>query len=199
MDRRNRSNLTVSRRESLRLSMGLVFGALGAWGTPPQAQAGGEDFSHWVESFRARAEARGVSDATYTHVMHGLKPDTEVFDLQRDQPEFDEKLWQYLNRRVSDWRIEVGKEKAKEYAALLSRIEQDIGVDRSVMLGIWGVESAYGDPDVQRNHMRPIFPALAALAWGEPRRRRYWEQELLNALVIVERGWSTPEEMGATR
>jgi len=43
--------------------------------------------------------------------------------------------------------------------------------------------------------MRPVFPALAALAWGEPRRRAYWEKELLNALVIVERGWSTPEQM----
>ena len=43
--------------------------------------------------------------------------------------------------------------------------------------------------------MRPIFPALAALAWGEPRRRAYWEKELLNALVIVERGWSTPAQM----
>jgi len=193
MDRRNRSSLAVSRRESLRLSMGLVLGTLlGAWGAPPQAQARDEDFSNWVELFRARARARGVSDATYTHVMQGLKPDTEVLDLQRDQPEFGEKLWQYLNR---EWRIEAGKVKAKEYAALLSRIEQDIGVDRSVMLGIWGVESAYGDPDVQRNHMRPIFPALAALAWDEPRRRRYWEQELLNALVIVELGWSTPEEM----
>ena len=63
------------------------------------------------------------------------------------------------------------------------------------MLGLWGVESTYGDPDVQQNHMRPVFPALAALAWGEPRRRRYWEQELINALVIVERGWSTPDEM----
>jgi lytic murein transglycosylase len=48
---------------------------------------------------------------------------------------------------------------------------------------------------VQKKHMRPVIPALAALAWGEPRRRRYWEQELLNALVIIERGWSTPEEM----
>jgi lytic murein transglycosylase len=36
---------------------------------------------------------------------------------------------------------------------------------------------------------------LAALAWGEPRRRSYWEQELLNALIIIERGWSTPQEM----
>ena len=88
-----------------------------------------------------------------------------------------------------------GKEKAKEYAPLLARIEKDYGVDRSVMLGLWGIESAFGDPDVQKNHMRPVIPALAALAWGEPRRRAYWEQELLNALVIIERGWSTPEEM----
>ncbi len=44
-------------------------------------------------------------------------------------------------------------------------------------------------------YMRPVLPALAALAWGEPRRRTYWEAELLNALVIIERGWSTPKEM----
>ena len=61
-----------------------------------------------------------------------------------------------------------------------------------VLLSLWGIESAYGDPDVQKNHMRPVFPSLAALAWGEPRRRNYWEQELINALRIVERGWATP-------
>jgi lytic murein transglycosylase len=63
------------------------------------------------------------------------------------------------------------------------------------LLALWGVESAYGDPLVQQNHMRPVFPALAALAWNEPRRRAYWESELINALRIVDRGWSTPEEM----
>jgi lytic murein transglycosylase len=127
--------------------------------------------------------------------MVGIKPDTRVFELDRSQPEFREQLWQYLNRRVSDWRIVTGKEKAKTHAELLSRLERDYGVDRSLMLGLWGIESAFGDPDVQKNHMRPVIPALAALAWGEPRRRSYWEQELLNALVIIERGWSTPQEM----
>ncbi|HEY7298911.1 MAG TPA: lytic murein transglycosylase [Xanthobacteraceae bacterium] len=166
-----------------------------AFAAPRQVQARAEPFVQWVESFRAQARARGISDATYTRVLNGLMPDTGVLELDRDQPEFEEQLWQYLNRRVSDWRIEAGREKAKEYASLLSRIEHDFGVGPSIMLGIWGVESAYGDPDVQKNHMRPIFPALAALAWGEPRRRAYWQQELLNALVIVERGWSTPEEM----
>jgi lytic murein transglycosylase len=127
--------------------------------------------------------------------MSTIKPDTAVFELNRYQPEFNEQLWQYLNRRVSDWRITTGKEKAKEYAPLFDRIEKDYGVDRGVMLGLWGIESAFGDPDVQKNHMRPVLPALAALAWGEPRRRAYWEQELLNALAIIDRGWSTPEEM----
>jgi lytic murein transglycosylase len=152
-------------------------------------------FEQWVAAFRSRALARGVSEATYTRVMIGLKPDTSVYALVRDQPEFNEQLWQYLNRRVSDWRIITGKERAKEFAPLLARIEHDYGVDRFTLLALWGVESSYGDVITNPKYMRPVIPALAALAWGEPRRRAYWEQELLNALVIVERGWSNPKDM----
>jgi len=152
-------------------------------------------FEQWVAAFRSRALARGVSDATYTRVMTGLKPDTSVYGLVRDQPEFNEQLWQYLNRRVSDWRIITGKERAKEIAPLLARIEHDFGVDRFTLLALWGVESSYGDVITNPKYMRPVIPALAALAWGEPRRRAYWEQELLNALIIVERGWSNPKDM----
>ena len=123
-----------------------------------------------------RALARGISAKTYDRVMGGLKPDTSVYALQRAQPEFHEQTWQYLNRRVSDWRITTGKEDAKEHRRRCStRIEKDYGVDRYLLLALWGVESAYGDPLVQQNYMRPVFPALAALAWGEPRRRAYWE------------------------
>ena len=194
MNERSKWNPGVSRRGSL----ALAAGAFAAWAAPAHAQGGRPAFEQWVESLRARARARGVSEATYTRVMRGLKPDTTVFKEISNQPEFNEKLWQYLNRRVSDWRIITGKEKAKDYAPLFARIEKDFGVERSVMLGLWGIESAYGDPDVQKNHMRPIIPALAALAWGEPRRRAYWEQELINALVIIERGWGTPAEMNGS-
>jgi membrane-bound lytic murein transglycosylase B len=131
----------------------------------------------------------------YARVMSGVTPDTAALEAIRDQPEFNEQLWQYLNRRVSDWRITTGREKAKEYAPLLSRIERDFGVERAVMLGVWGVESTFGDPLVQKNHMRPVIPSLATLAWAEARRRKYWEAELINALTIIQRGWSTPAEM----
>ena len=166
-----------------------------AFGGGAFAQVSSQPFPQWVESFRPRALAKGVSDATYSRVMGGIKPDTSVYQQDRNQPEFKEQLWQYLNRRVSDWRIITGKERAKEYAALLARIDKDFGVEPSVILGLWGIESTFGDPVVQQNHMRPVIPALAALAWGEPRRRAYWETELINALRIIEKGWSTPAEM----
>ena len=152
-------------------------------------------FDQWRERFRAHALAKGVSEATWTRVMGRIEPDMSVFRELRSQPEFNEELWQYINRRVSDWRIVNGREALRKNEALFARIEQDYGVERGTLLALWGVESAYGDPLVQQNHMRPVFPALAALAWNEPRRRAYWESELINALRIVDRGWSTPEEM----
>ncbi len=127
--------------------------------------------------------------------MGRIQPDMTVFNELRDQPEFKEELWQYINLRVSDWRIIHGREALRKNEALFARIERDFGVERGTLLALWGVESAYGDPLVQQNHMRPVFPALAALAWNEPRRRPYWESELINALRIVERGWATPAEM----
>jgi lytic murein transglycosylase len=152
-------------------------------------------FDQWIAAFRAKALARGITPETYTRVMSAVRPDTAGLEAIRDQPEFNEQLWQYLNRRVSDWRIITGREKAKEYAPLFARIERDYGVERAVMLGVWGVESTFGDPLVQKNHMRPVIPSLATLAWAEPRRRGYWETELINALTLIQRGWSTPAEM----
>jgi lytic murein transglycosylase len=151
-------------------------------------------FESWVESFRPHALKR-VSAETYDRVMHGLKPDTSVFKAVHAQPEFTEQLWQYINRRCSDWRVITGKERAKEYASVLARVESAYGVDRYILLGLWGMESSYGDVIDNPKYMRHILPALSALAWGEPRRRRYWEAELINAMVIVERGWAKPSEM----
>src|ERR1700726_5166611 len=112
----NPIKLRLTRRRAMQA---LAFGSALVLPAPAQAQSTKEPFDQWVAGFRARALARGVSDATYSRVMHGLKPDTTVFEQLRNQPEFSEQIWQYLNRRVSDWRILTGKEKAKEYAPLL--------------------------------------------------------------------------------
>ena len=80
-----------------------------------------------------------MSEATYGRVMGAVKPDTSVYAQIHSQPEFSEALWQYINRRVSDWRIIHGKQALKENAALFSRIERDFGVERGTLLALWGV------------------------------------------------------------
>lgn len=173
----------------------LVLGLLLSAAATPSFAAQTPQFARWVASFRSRALARGVSEKTYDRVMATLTPDTSVYEQNRSQPEFTEPLWQYVNRRCSEFRVNTGKERAKEYPALLGRLEKDYGVDRYALLGLWGMESSFGDVIDNPKYMRPVIPALAALAYGEPRRRRYWEAELLNALVIVERGWADPSHM----
>ncbi|WP_424632078.1 lytic murein transglycosylase [Bradyrhizobium sp. SYSU BS000235] len=182
---------SLSRRALLRAALG----ASALIATPLGALAAPAGFDKWREAFRAKALARGISEGTYIRVMSRIEPDMSVFAKMRKQPEFNEQLWQYINRRVSDWRLAAGKAALQKNGALFARIEKDFGVERGTLLALWGVETAYGDPLVQQNHMRPVFPSLAALAWNEPRRRAYWETELINALRIVDKGWSTPDEM----
>jgi len=181
----------ISRRTLLQSALGA--GALIAM--PAGALAAPAGFDGWREGFRAKAAAKGISDATYSRVMGRLEPDMSVFQKMKKQPEFHEQVWQYVNRRASDWRITAGKDALRKNSALFDRIERDFGVERGTLLALWGVESAYGDPLVQTNHMRPVFPQLSALAWNEPRRRSYWETELINALRVVQNGWGTPDEM----
>ncbi|MGX1107882.1 MULTISPECIES: lytic murein transglycosylase [Bradyrhizobium] len=186
---------SLARRAVLKagLAAGVVLvNPLGALAAAPPG------FDQWRDNFRARALAKGISEATWNRCMGWIEPDMSVFRQMRNQPEFHEQIWQYINRRVSDWRIIHGREALKKNEALFGRIERDFGVERGTLLALWGVESAYGDPLVQQNHMTPVFPSLAALAWNEPRRKAYWETELINAMKIVQRGWSTPEEMNGS-
>ena len=159
------------------------------------AQSARMPFPQWVASFRARALARGFLRQDLR--PRDGRPQARHVGLSLAAgaariPGGDLAIHQPPRLRLAD-QDRPGGGQAACGAARAHRAEY--GVDRYILLALWGVESAYGDPIVQQNYMRPVFPALAALAWGEPRRRAYWEAELLNALVIVERGWSTPAEM----
>src|SRR5262245_63708337 len=106
----------MSRPRSRRACLSGLAAAMAAWSATARAQASKTSFEQWVAAFRARARARGISDATYTRVMRTIKPDTTVFELKRYQPEFNEKLWHNPNRRVPDCNLTTAKRQAKETA-----------------------------------------------------------------------------------
>lgn len=181
-----------SRRGVLALGGGVVA-ALAS--TPALAQTSTMSFPEWVDAFRPRVLAKGVSPRTYDTVMRAIEPDTSVFQFDKAQPEFQEPIWRYIDKRSNDWNVETGKKRIHEYASLWDRIERVYGVDRHILCALWGLETSFGDLVITPKYNRPVLPCLAALAWGDPRRRTYWEAELTNALIIVDRGWARPEEM----
>src|ERR1700755_1310004 len=96
------SPMSPTRRELLKASLGaaaLIGSPVAALGAAPPG------FDAWRDSFRARALAKGISDSTWNRVMGRIEPDMSVFKNFQKQPEFTEQIWQYINRRVSDWRI----------------------------------------------------------------------------------------------
>src|SRR3546814_9588628 len=89
----------------------------------------------------------------------------------------------YRAKHVDAARIGGGRRVHDRLLPLLSRIEQRTGVPTSIMIAIYGHETAYGQ--VTGNFDLP--EALATLAY-EGRRRSLFEPELIATLVMVERG-----------
>src|SRR5580704_6047034 len=116
---------SLTRRAFLRSSVGA---ATSLSSVLPALAASPPGFDAWREAFHARASAKGISEATWNRAMARAEPDMSVFEQFGSQPEFTEQTWQYINRRVSDWRIIHGKQALKKNEALFARIERDFGV-----------------------------------------------------------------------
>jgi lytic murein transglycosylase len=127
--------------------------------------------------------------------MRATVPDNAVYKFDKAQPEVQEPIWRYVDRRSGEYNVATGKKRIQEYARLWDRLEEKYGVDRYLLCALWGLESSFGDLVIAPKYMRKVIPCLAALAWGDARRRSYWEAELLDALIIVDRGWAQPDEM----
>ena len=78
------------------------------------------------------------------------------------------------------------------YAEPLQRIEQRYGVPGPVLVAIWGLETDYG----AGLGSYPTFSALATLAY-DCRRAQVYRAELIDALMLVQRGLLRPSQRGA--
>src|SRR5262249_53701799 len=75
-----RNPTDITRRLALRLTAAFVATLTSPVNAAQKAkektkQVGRASFAQWLDSFKPRALARGVSEATYTRVMRDLKPD----------------------------------------------------------------------------------------------------------------------------
>jgi membrane-bound lytic murein transglycosylase B len=143
------------------------------------ATATGQDaqFGAFVAGFRATAVQAGIDPQIYDASMTGIARNPHVEDLNLQQPEFVKPIWDYLDGAVSLVRITKGQPMLAAYAPVLVSIEQRFGVQKEILVAIWGIESDYGEEMGSFN----MFEALATLGYQGPR-SDFGRRELLGAL-----------------
>ena len=146
-------------------------------------QASPPPFPEWLASVRADGLTKGISARTLDEALARIELLPVVVERDRTQPELKLTLRQYMDRRVTARMIKRGRELARQHAAVLRRISAEYGVPASVIVAIWGEESNYG----AFQGTRPTVSALATLAY-DPHRPSMFRDELLSALMIVDRG-----------
>ena len=162
--------------------------AIASPGTRPPAIA--QSFQLFIESLWPQAQARGISRHTFDVAFKGVAYDPKVIAHTRTQAEFVKPIWEYLASAVSAHRVEHGRAVARDYQSWLAKAQRQFGVDSSIVIGIWGLETDFGGFAGSENVIR----ALATLAYAHYR-GDYFRDELLAALQILEEGDITPSQM----
>ena len=147
-----------------------------------------ESFDAFIAGFRSQALGAGVSASVYDAAMAGLTPDPRVPDLVTSQPEFTTPMWDYIEGRVTAGRIERGKAAIGRNSALFASVGQAYGVDPYVLGAIWGMETDYGAVLGDSSLIRPIVRSLATLVHQRRTRLVEDQQDLIAALLLVQRG-----------
>jgi membrane-bound lytic murein transglycosylase B len=149
-----------------------------------------QSFQAFIKTLRPLAEARGVSRQTFDLAFKGVTYDPKVLAHTNAQAEFVKPIWEYLSAAVSARRVEQGAAVAKQYQSWLEKAQGEFGVESSVVVGIWGLETDFGGFAGSDNVIR----ALATLAYAHYR-GDYFKDELLSALQILQAGDITPAKM----
>src|SRR3990167_8302202 len=140
--------------------------------------AGAATPAQWVKGFWPTAKAAGISRKTYDAALGKFTPDPTVLEKASNQAEFKSKIWEYLDSTVTEKRIKQGQELIDHHGALLRRIEARYGVDRYVVVAIWGMESSYGaileNPAVVKGTIRSLATLAYQGDFDGDRRRNIW-------------------------
>lgn len=137
----------------------------------------------FVREFWPVAQAQGISRELYDEAFRGLTPDPKVIERNIRQPEVFMPASQYLAIHVTDARVREGREKLRLYDTELDAMERRYGVDRSVVVAIWGMETSFGALRGKRNVIR----SLSTLGY-RGRRSKFGRTQLLAALKILKAG-----------
>ena len=149
-------------------------------------------FRKFLQSLWPDAQHQGVTRATFEAAIRGLEPDFTLPDLDLpgrperrppQQAEFVQTPAGYVRETTIAKLAEQGRALLLTHRATLEAIERQFGVQPSVVLAIWGRETAYGGYKLPHDAIR-VLATQAYLG----RRKDMFRGELLGALKMLQDG-----------
>ena len=135
------------------------------------------------------ARLQGVRESTIQANVPGLSMNSNVIELERTEPVarmvggVTGPLAPYLHTHVTRSLISRGQANYREHYGALGRIYDRYGVDPSVLMSIWGMETSYGTVTGSTD----LLQALGSLGYYG-RRRAMFEREFVDALKLIDQG-----------
>ena len=150
---------------------------------PAAAQQCGGDLGSFLAGVKAEAVANGASPSAADKALAGAKIDQKVLSRDRAQGVFKQTFLEFSQRTVSQARLNIGRQKMKEYASVFDRAEREYGVAPGVITAFWAMETDFGAVQGDFNTRN----ALVTLA-HDCRRPELFRPQLMALITMVEHG-----------
>lgn len=144
----------------------------------------------FTELFVELQNRHQFTSAQLRTIFTGLTIDRRVLVLMDKQWEA-RPYYQYAPQFVTGEIIRTGRTKLEEHRHLLDLIEQRFGVDREILVAIWGIETRYGANQGNYNILR----TLTTLFDAYPRRAHFFRQELIHFLLLCREIGTDPRQV----
>ena len=138
-------------------------------------------FEAFMAEIKREAIAKGISQRTLAN-LNGLTLDQSVLNADKRQGVFSQTFEQFALPRINQ-RFAKASRMMSDHAPTLRRIEQQFGVPGSMTIVLWGLETDFGTNTGKHDVLR----ATATLGF-DCRRSAMFQNELMEALTLVERG-----------
>ena len=195
-DKIMRKNITMEKQTMRRwVVAGLALLALLPAMTSAQTQSGatchnGASFERWLEDFKRQAATQGISQRTLAAAAPLMKYDQTIVNKDRGGAVFSQTFLEFSDRMIAKYRVASGTQKLQKQKDMFQRIEQQFGVPGPVLVAFWGLETDFG----AGIGSLPTITTVTTLAY-DCRRTELFQNQLLAALKIIERGDLTPQQM----
>lgn len=163
--------------------LALALAGLLATTAPSLAAECGGDLQAFLDGVKAEAIAAGSSSDAAMQALAGAVIDQKVLSRDRAQGVFKQTFLEFSQRTVSQGRLDIGRQKMKQYADVFARAEQEFGIPSGVITAFWAMETDFGAVQGDFNTRN----ALVTLS-HDCRRPELFRPQLLALIKMVEHG-----------